>query len=88
MVTVCFAEHTRTGAGPSWQRERDHVVARLRAEPGVSAGGDHDELPAGGHATPMTYRSPSGRQLGVIAAGGHTGLRTKTGDHVVAFALP
>ena len=46
------------------------------------------ELPAGGQATPMTYRALSGRQLVVIAAGGHTGLRTKTGDHVVAFALP
>ena len=45
-------------------------------------------LPAGGQATPMTYRAPSGRQLVVIAAGGHTGLRTKTGDYVVAFALP
>jgi quinoprotein glucose dehydrogenase len=46
------------------------------------------ELPASAQATPMTYRAPSGRQLVVIAAGGHTGLRTKTGDHVVAFALP
>jgi len=46
------------------------------------------ELPAGGQATPMTYRAPSGRQLVVIAAGGHTALGTKTGDHVVAFALP
>jgi glucose dehydrogenase len=24
----------------------------------------------------------------VIAAGGHTALRTKTGDYIVAFALP
>jgi len=36
----------------------------------------------------MTYRAPSGRQLVVIAAGGHTALRTKTGDHIVAFGLP
>jgi quinoprotein glucose dehydrogenase len=36
----------------------------------------------------MTYRAPSGRQLVVIAAGGHTALRTKTGDYIVAFALP
>jgi len=46
------------------------------------------ELPASAQATPMTYRAPSGRQLVVIAAGGHTALRTKTGDHIVAFGLP
>ncbi len=46
------------------------------------------ELPASAQATPMTYRAPSGRQLVVIAAGGHTALRTRQGDYVVAFALP
>jgi quinoprotein glucose dehydrogenase len=46
------------------------------------------ELPAAAPATPMTYRTASGRQLVVIAAGGHSGLRTKMGDYVVAFALP
>jgi len=45
-------------------------------------------LPAGGHATPMTYRAASGKQLVVIAAGGHSGLRSKMGDYVVAFSLP
>lgn len=46
-------------------------------------------LPAGGQASPMTYVSPkTGRQYVVIAAGGHTSLRTKLGDYVVAFALP
>ena len=46
------------------------------------------KLPAGGQATPMTYRSPtSERQIVVIAAGGHGGLRTTLGDYVVAFAL-
>lgn len=45
-------------------------------------------LPAGGQATPMTYRvSEDGRQFVVIAAGGHSGLDTKTGDSLVAFAL-
>lgn len=44
-------------------------------------------LPAGGQATPMTYEV-DGRQFVVIAAGGHGGLGTKRGDHVVAFALP
>jgi quinoprotein glucose dehydrogenase len=46
-------------------------------------------LPAGGQATPMTYRlRPGGKQYVVIAAGGHEYLGTKTGDAVVAYALP
>lgn len=46
-------------------------------------------LPAGGQATPMTYRSAdSGRQFVVAVAGGHGSLGTNLGDHVVAFALP
>ena len=46
-------------------------------------------LPAGGQATPMTYRvREDGRQYVVIAAGGHAIMRTKLGDAVVAFALP
>ena len=44
-------------------------------------------LPASAQATPMTYSAPSGRQLVVIAAGGHTALRTKMGDYIVAFGL-
>jgi glucose dehydrogenase len=32
--------------------------------------------------------APSGKQFLVIAAGGHTALRTKMGDHIVAFGLP
>ena len=44
-------------------------------------------LPAGGHATPMTY-SVKGKQFVVIAAGGHGRLLTKMGDAVVAYALP
>ncbi|HSN71090.1 MAG TPA: PQQ-binding-like beta-propeller repeat protein, partial [Steroidobacteraceae bacterium] len=44
-------------------------------------------LPAGGQATPMTYRA-GGRQYVVIAAGGHGGLGTRQGDYVVAFAVP
>jgi quinoprotein glucose dehydrogenase len=46
------------------------------------------ELPASAQATPMTYRARNGTQFVVIAAGGHSGLRTKMGDYVVAFALP
>jgi quinoprotein glucose dehydrogenase len=46
-------------------------------------------LPAGGQATPMTYRlREDGRQFVVIAAGGHGKLGTTLGDTVVAFALP
>jgi len=46
-------------------------------------------LPAGGQATPMTYRAGSDqRQFVVISAGGHGRLGTPRGDYVVAFALP
>ena len=45
-------------------------------------------LPAGGQATPMTYRGRDGRQIVVIAAGGHDALAARRGDYVLAFALP
>lgn len=46
-------------------------------------------LPAGGQATPMTYRAGRNqRQYLVISAGGHGGLGTPRGDYVIAFALP
>ncbi|MEM7411499.1 MAG: pyrroloquinoline quinone-dependent dehydrogenase [Myxococcota bacterium] len=45
-------------------------------------------LPAGGQATPLTYRLAGGRQFVVIAAGGHGTLGTTLGDSLVAFALP
>ena len=45
------------------------------------------ELPAGGQATPMTYRVGD-RQYIVLAAGGHVLYRTTPGDYVLAFALP
>ena len=44
-------------------------------------------LPAGGYATPCTYRV-GGRQYVVIAAGGGGKLGTKSGDSFIAFALP
>jgi quinoprotein glucose dehydrogenase len=44
-------------------------------------------LPAGGNALPMTYLA-DGRQYVVIAAGGHSELRTTLGDYVLAFGLP
>lgn len=43
-------------------------------------------LPAGGKATPMTFRGDDGRQYVVIAAGG--GSLWGAGDSIVAFALP
>ncbi len=43
-------------------------------------------LPAGGQATPMTYRA-NGKQMVVVAAGGHGSFGTKIGDAVVAYAL-
>jgi quinoprotein glucose dehydrogenase len=45
-------------------------------------------LPAGGQATPMTFRLDGGRQHVVVAAGGHGRAGTRRGDYVVAFALP
>jgi len=46
-------------------------------------------LPAGGQATPMTYRlERDGRQFVVIAAGGHAQMRSTAGDSLIAFALP
>ena len=46
------------------------------------------KLPAGGQATPMTYRGgASQRQYLVISAGGHGPLGTARGDYVMAFAL-
>ena len=45
-------------------------------------------LPRAGIATPMTYMAADGRQIIVIAAGGHGKMDLETGDFVVAFALP
>jgi quinoprotein glucose dehydrogenase len=46
-------------------------------------------LPASGHATPMTYRLPNGKQFVVIAAGGHAKISEEPqSDSLIAFALP
>jgi quinoprotein glucose dehydrogenase len=47
----------------------------------------HSRLPAGGQATPLSYRDRNGRQVLVVVAGGHGSLGTKAGDHVIAYAL-
>jgi len=48
------------------------------------------ELPASGHATPMTYMGKDGSQYVVIAASGGTavGVGLPTSDSLVAFRLP
>ncbi len=45
------------------------------------------KLPAGGHATPMTYLGKDGKQYVVIAAGGSGGFRTGSSDSFVAYRL-
>lgn len=47
-----------------------------------------DRLPAGGHATPMTYQLANGSQYVVIAAGGNNYMGSKEGDSLVAYAIP
>ena len=47
---------------------------------------EHD-LPAGGYATPSVYMV-DGRQYVAIAAGGSGKNATKSGDSIIAFALP
>ncbi|MEQ1821993.1 MAG: pyrroloquinoline quinone-dependent dehydrogenase [Fimbriimonadaceae bacterium] len=65
---------------------RDSKLRAISSESGeVLWEGD---LPAGGNATPMTYIGTDGRQYVVICAGGHSGLSTKLGDYVIAFACP
>jgi quinoprotein glucose dehydrogenase len=36
----------------------------------------------------MTYRTHDGRQMVVVAAGGHGTFGTTLGDAIVAYALP
>jgi quinoprotein glucose dehydrogenase len=45
-------------------------------------------LPAAANATPATYTTPKGRQIVVIAAGGHEVLGSPSSDYVMAYALP
>ena len=51
-------------------------------------------LPASAHAGPITYRSrPGGRQLLVVAAGGHHNVgrmnqSSQLGDWIIAYAVP
>jgi quinoprotein glucose dehydrogenase len=46
-------------------------------------------LPAGLHAGPVSYKlRPDGKQFLVVAPGGHVGLGSPLGDHVIAYTLP
>jgi quinoprotein glucose dehydrogenase len=45
------------------------------------------QLPAGGHATPMTYLGKDGRQYVLIAAGGSGGFGTGNSDSLIAYRL-
>ena len=45
------------------------------------------KLPAGGHATPMTYRGSDGKQYVLIAAGGQTSFGTGRDDSLIAYRL-
>jgi quinoprotein glucose dehydrogenase len=46
-------------------------------------------LPAGLHAGPISYKlRPDGKQFLVIAPGGHIGIGSPLGDHVIAYTLP
>ena len=47
----------------------------------------HATLPASGKATPMTFRTASGRQLVVISAGGDGGGPFGASDAIVAYGL-
>lgn len=48
-----------------------------------------DRLPASVQSSPLTYRvRAGGRQYVVVTAGGHDGMKSALGDHVVAYALP
>ncbi|MFT8423326.1 MAG: hypothetical protein ABF665_17745, partial [Gluconacetobacter sp.] len=40
----------------------------------------------GGQATPMSYEV-GGKQYVLIAAGGHGGLGTRSGDYIIAYTL-
>jgi quinoprotein glucose dehydrogenase len=46
-----------------------------------------ERLPAGGHATPITYMGRDGSQYVVIAAGGNPAFKTGSNDSLVAYRL-
>ena len=67
------------------RRHQGRTVPRLRQSHRQAPLGN--ALPAGGYATPCTYRV-NGKQYVAIAAGGGGKQSTKSGDTFVTFALP
>jgi quinoprotein glucose dehydrogenase len=45
-------------------------------------------MPTASAATPMTYRAANGKQMVVIAAGGHWSGKSGAADHILAYSLP
>jgi len=90
------AEHAYFGYGPvlvtggglvfhSGTRDRLLRVHDSRSGDLLAA----NELPAGLHAGPITYKlRPDGKQFLVVAPGGHVGLGSTLGDAVIAFTTP
>jgi quinoprotein glucose dehydrogenase len=66
----------------------DHYLRAYDVETGEELWRGRLEAPA--FATPMTFRTegPKGRQVVVVAAGGHARSGSKVSDTLVAFALP
>jgi quinoprotein glucose dehydrogenase len=64
----------------------DHYLRAFSVESGRELWRAH--LPTAANATPATFMTPKGRQIVVIAAGGHEALGSPSSDHVLAFALP
>jgi glucose dehydrogenase len=80
--------------GPPLATASELVFVGGTAEPKLRAFDARDgrllatfDLPAGLHAGPMTYQL-AGKQYLVIAAGGHAGLPSPLGGHVIAYTLP
>lgn len=63
----------------------DQVIRAFDAETGEMVW--RHELPAGTHATPMTYEA-DGRQFVVLVTGHHLWFGAPAGDEIFAFALP
>lgn len=74
-----------TGGGVTFiAATQDEMIRAIETRTGKTLW--ETQLPAGGHATPMTYRGRDGRQYVVIAAAGQS-LKDKPGDYFMAFRL-
>ena len=64
----------------------DQYLRAIDLENGAELG--RWRLPAGGQATPITYLDSHGRQIVLVVAGGNQPLGSRTGNTLIAFALP